>query len=78
LQGRENGHQRLAEPKPASNSPLSNGPGVIPASGKKIVLPEDATEFKIQGDKIVSNRAYGDSGGFAAFLAPLGVKLPSQ
>jgi len=53
------------------------GLGVIPASGKKIVWPETSTAFKIVGDKIVSNKPYGDSGGIADFLEPLGVKMPS-
>jgi hypothetical protein len=52
--------------------------GVIPASGKKIMFPEDTAAFKIQGDKIVSNKPYGDSAGIESFLAALGVKLPSQ
>ena len=53
------------------------GMGVIPASGKKIVWPEDTAEFEIQGDKIVSVKPYGDSKGIEAFLAPLGVEIPS-
>lgn len=53
------------------------GMGVIPASGKKIVWPEDTTAFKIQGNMIVSNRPYGDSTGIESFLSALGVKVPS-
>jgi predicted ester cyclase len=53
------------------------GMGVIPASGKKIVWPEASNEFNIEGDKIVSIKPYGDSGGMEAFLAALGVKAPS-
>ncbi len=53
------------------------GLGVIPASGKKIVWPDDTTAFEIQGDKIISNRTYGDSAGVESFLAALGVKPPS-
>ena len=53
------------------------GMGVIPASGKKIVWPEASNEFKIEDDKIVSIKPYGDSGGMEDFLKPLGVKLPS-
>jgi predicted ester cyclase len=53
------------------------GLGVIPASGKKVVWPEDTTAFKIRGDKIVSNKPYGDSAGVDSFLTALGVKLPS-
>jgi hypothetical protein len=54
------------------------GMGVVPASGKKIVWPEASSEFKIEGDKIVSIKPYGDSGGMESFLAPLGVTLPSE
>ena len=54
------------------------GIGVIPASGKKIVWPEAISEFKIEGDKIVSTKPYGDSGGLEAFLAPLGVTAPPE
>ena len=53
------------------------GMGVVPASGKKIVWPEASSEFKIEGDKIVSIKPYGDSGGIESFFAPLGVTLPS-
>jgi hypothetical protein len=53
------------------------GVGVIPASGKKIVWPEARSKFKIEGDKIVSIKPYGDSGGMEDFLAVLGVKAPS-
>jgi hypothetical protein len=53
------------------------GMGVIPASGKYIVWPDSTSEFKIEGDKIMSTRPYGDTGGMESFLEPLGVKLPS-
>jgi predicted ester cyclase len=53
------------------------GMGVIPASGKKIIWPEASNEFKIDGDKIVSIKPVGDSGGMEAFLAALGVKAPA-
>jgi predicted ester cyclase len=53
------------------------GLGVIPASGKRIVWPDEAVEFEIRGDKIVGNRPYGDSAGVETFLAVLGVKPPS-
>jgi predicted ester cyclase len=53
------------------------GMGVIPASGKKIVWPEASNEFNIEGDKVVSIKPYGDSGGTEAFLSALGVKAPS-
>lgn len=53
------------------------GMGVIPASGKKIVWPVASSEFKVDGDKIVSIKPYGDSGGMEAFFTVLGVKAPS-
>ena len=53
------------------------GVGVIPASGQKIVWPESSNYFNIEGDKIVSIKPYGDSGGMEAFLAAQGVKAPS-
>jgi predicted ester cyclase len=49
------------------------GLGVIPARGKMIVWPEASVEYKVEGDKIVSEKAYGDSGGMESFLAALGV-----
>lgn len=52
------------------------GMGIIPASGKKIVWPEASNEFNVEGDKVVSVKPYGDSGGTEAFLAALGVKAP--
>lgn len=52
------------------------GLGVIPASGKKIVIPS-GNKFKIEGDKIISREDYGDYGGSAEFLAALGVTPPS-
>ncbi len=53
------------------------GLGVIPASGKKIVWPEDTAAFTIQGNKIVSIKPYGDFAGIESFLAALGVTPPS-
>ena len=53
------------------------GLGVLPASGKKIVWPEESSEFKIKGDKIVSIKPHGDAGGMEAFLGALGMTLPS-
>ena len=53
------------------------GLGVIPASGKHVVWPEDTIAFKIQNDKIVSIRPYGDSDGQEAFFEALGIKMPS-
>jgi predicted ester cyclase len=52
------------------------GLGVIPASGKRVVWPEDTVEFGIEGEKIVSIRSHGDTGGTAAFFEALGVELP--
>jgi predicted ester cyclase len=54
------------------------GVGVIPASGKKIVWPEASAKLTVEGDKIARMEPYGDSGGMEAFLAPLGVKPPSE
>ena len=53
------------------------GMGVVPASGKKIIWPEASNAFKIDGDKIVSIKPVGESGGMEAFLAALGVKAPA-
>ena len=53
------------------------GAGVIPASGKMVVWPEASVEYKVQGDKIVSEKAYGGNSGPEAFLEALGLKLPS-
>ena len=52
------------------------GLGVIPSSGKKIVIPS-GNKFKIENDKIVSRQDYGDYGGSAAFLTALGVTPPT-
>lgn len=54
------------------------GFGVIPASGKKIVWPEAIVKVGVRGDKIVSFQPHGGSSGMEGFLAPLGVKLPSE
>jgi predicted ester cyclase len=53
------------------------GVGVIPASGNMIIWPEASVEYKVEGDKIVSEKAYGGASGMEALLAPLGVTLPS-
>jgi predicted ester cyclase len=53
------------------------GVGVVPASGKMIVWPEASVEYKVEGDKIMSEKAYGGASGLAEMLAPFGVKLPS-
>jgi predicted ester cyclase len=51
------------------------GMGVVKASGKKIVWPDNDSKWKVEGDKIVSIQEV--SGGLEEFFAPLGVKLPS-
>lgn len=53
------------------------GLGVIPASGKKIVWPDSTNAFTIKNGQIVSIKPYGDSGGIAEFLKPLGVSMPT-
>ena len=53
------------------------GMGVIPASGKEFVWPDESTKVMVEGDKIVRLEPYGDSGGMETFLAGLGVELPS-
>jgi predicted ester cyclase len=53
------------------------GGGVIPASGTKIVWPEVSVKITVEGDKIVKEEPFGDSGGMEAFLAPLLAKKPS-
>lgn len=53
------------------------GAGIIPASGKMIIWPEASLEYKVEGNKIISEKPYGDFNGMDALLAPLGVILPS-
>ena len=53
------------------------GMGVIPASGKEFVWPDESTKVMVEGDKIVRLETYGDSGGMETFLAVLGVEPPS-
>jgi predicted ester cyclase len=53
------------------------GVGVVPASGKMIVWPQASVEYKVAGDKIISEKPHGGASGMEAMLAPLGVKLPS-
>jgi hypothetical protein len=53
------------------------GIGVIPASGKEIVWPDESSKITIEGDKIVRLEPHGDSGGMETFLAGLGVEQPS-
>jgi predicted ester cyclase len=52
------------------------GMGVIPASGKKIVWPEVATEWRFTGDQIASIGAMDENGGLGPFLAAVGVTMP--
>ena len=54
------------------------GLGVIPASGKKIVWPEASAKLMFEGDKIVRMEPYAGAAGLRAFLAALGVELPSD
>lgn len=54
------------------------GLGVVPASGKNIVWPDTTNAFTIKNDQIVSIKPYGDSGGVAEFLEPLGLTMPSE
>lgn len=49
------------------------GMGVIPASGKKIVWPEDSVEYKVEGEQVLSEKA---TSGLKEMLAPLGLKMP--
>lgn len=53
------------------------GLGIVPASNKMIVWPEASVEYMVEGDKIVSEKAYGGGSGLEALLSPLGVTLPS-
>ena len=52
------------------------GMGVIPASGKKIVWPEAATEWKFTEDQIASIQSKDENGGLGPFLAAIGVTMP--
>jgi predicted ester cyclase len=54
------------------------GIGVIPARGKKIVWPKASAKLSIEGDKIVRMEPYAGAAGLKAFLAALGVELPSE
>lgn len=54
------------------------GLGVVPASGKKIVWPEASAKFTVEGDKIVRMEPYAGAAGLQAFLAALGLELPSE
>lgn len=52
------------------------GMGVIPATGKKIIWPEESSKWKLEGDKVISIQNL-TSRGIGEFVAPLGVKPPS-
>jgi hypothetical protein len=54
------------------------GIGVIPASGKKIVWPEASEKITVEGDKIIRMEPYAGASGMQAWLAALGVELPSE
>ena len=53
------------------------GLGVIPASGKMIEWPDTSDRVEVDGGKIVRLQNLS-TGGMAEFLAPLGVKMPSE
>jgi SnoaL-like polyketide cyclase len=54
------------------------GIGVIPASRKKIVWPEASAKLTLKGNKIVRMEPYAGAAGLQAFLAALGVELPTE
>lgn len=54
------------------------GMGVIPASGKQIVWPEEITRITIEGDKIAKLEPHGESGGMEAFFAAIMGDAPPQ
>jgi hypothetical protein len=47
------------------------GMGVIPASGKEIVWPEEDSKITVEGGKIAKLEGTGDSGGMEDFIAAL-------
>ncbi len=49
------------------------GLGVIPASGKKIVWPDESSRVTVSGGKIQRLEPYGEGGGMKAFLAGFGI-----
>jgi hypothetical protein len=53
------------------------GAGVIPASGKKVTWPDTTVKVTVKDNKLTSEQTT-DPGGMAAFLEPLGVKMPSS
>ena len=54
------------------------GLGIVPASGKKIVWSEASSKLTVEGDKIVRMAPYAGAAGLKAFLAALGVELPTK
>ncbi len=54
------------------------GLGIVPASGKKIVWSEASAKLTVEGDKIVRMAPYAGAAGLKAFLATLGVELPTK
>ena len=57
---------------------LAMGLGIVPASGKKIVWSEASAKLTVEGDKIVRMEPYSGAAGLQAFLAVLGVELPTE
>jgi hypothetical protein len=54
------------------------GLGVVPAGGKKIIWLEARAKLTAEGDKIVRMEPYAGAVGLQAFLAALGLELPSE
>ena len=54
------------------------GAGVVPASGKKVIWPENTIRIKVAGGKIVSIQDTDENSGIEAFLRLLGVEMPSS
>ena len=54
------------------------GLGIVPASGKKIVWSEASAKLSVEGDQIVRMAPYAGAAGLKAFLATLGVELPTK
>ncbi len=56
----------------------ATGIGVIPASGKKIIWSDASEKVSLEGDKIIRMEPYAGASGMQAWLAALGVELPSE
>jgi hypothetical protein len=54
------------------------GLGVVLAGGKKTIWPEASAKLMVEGDKIVRMEPYAGAVGLQAFLAALGLELPSE